>query len=96
MLDLEYGLPVQVRDAAAGIEPEDVPNSDVNKEYTLELQKTTGELGQQYKQMPSNETLKKVQRITPFYKVSKSHRTSNTYFIPLAESSTCLYVLYKR
>eukprot|EP00210_Caulerpa_lentillifera_P005328 g5091.t1 len=79
LLDLEYGLPVQVRDAAAGIEPEDVPNSDVNKEYALELQKTTGELGQQYKQMPTNDTLKKVQRITPFYK--RNQAPVCTFFI---------------
>lgn len=68
MLDLEYGLPVQVRDKLSGVEIEDVPHSEVNKEYMLELHKSTGELGQQYKQMPQNETLMKLKRDTPNYK----------------------------
>ena len=68
LLDLDYGLPVQVRDKASGLEVEDVPNSDVNKEYMLEMHKQTGELGQQYKQMPRNETLTKMQRMAPFYR----------------------------
>ena len=37
LLDLEYGLPVQVRDSALGINTNDViPKSDVNREYFAE------------------------------------------------------------
>ena len=35
LLDLEYGLPVQVRDQALGIK-DDIPKSDVNKEYMIQ------------------------------------------------------------
>ena len=35
MLDLDYNLPVQVRDSATGKEVEDLPESDVNKEFVL-------------------------------------------------------------
>jgi len=68
LLDLEYGLPVQVRDKLSGVEIEDIPHSDVNKEYMLELHKSTGQLGQQYKQMPKNEALMKLKRDAPNYK----------------------------
>lgn len=37
LLDLEYGLPVQVRDTALGIDTTDaIPKSDVNREYFAE------------------------------------------------------------
>lgn len=37
LLDLEYGLPVQVRDTALSINTHDsIPKSDVNKEYFAE------------------------------------------------------------
>lgn len=35
LLDLEYGLPIQVRDAALRIK-DDLPRSDVNKEYYVQ------------------------------------------------------------
>lgn len=35
LLDLEYGLPIQVRDAALKIQDE-LPRSDVNKEYYIQ------------------------------------------------------------
>lgn len=35
LLDLEYGLPVQVRDHALGIK-DDIPKGDVNKEYMIQ------------------------------------------------------------
>ena len=38
LLDLEYGLPVQVRDAALKIK-DDLPRSDVNREYYLQVGK---------------------------------------------------------
>lgn len=37
LLDLEYGLPVQVRDTALSINSNDtIPKSDVNREYFAE------------------------------------------------------------
>ena len=39
LLDLEYGLPVQVRDAALKIK-DDLPRSDVNREYYLQVNST--------------------------------------------------------
>jgi pre-mRNA-splicing factor RBM22/SLT11 len=37
LLDLEYGLPVQVRDTALAINSNDaIPRSDVNREYFAE------------------------------------------------------------
>ena len=35
LFDLEYGLPVQVRDQAEGIK-DDLPQSDVNREYFIQ------------------------------------------------------------
>lgn len=35
LLDLEYGLPVQVRDHALGIK-DDIPKGDVSKEYMIQ------------------------------------------------------------
>lgn len=35
LLDLQYGLPIQVRDAALKVE-DDLPRSDVNKEYYIQ------------------------------------------------------------
>jgi pre-mRNA-splicing factor RBM22/SLT11 len=37
VLDLEYNLPVQVRDAALGIKPDEEPQSDVGVEYKLQM-----------------------------------------------------------
>lgn len=35
LLDLQYNLPVQVRDSAMGLDNDDIPQSDVGKEYQL-------------------------------------------------------------
>ena len=36
LLDLDYNLPVQVRDYALGLDNEDEPSSGVGKEYALQ------------------------------------------------------------
>lgn len=41
VLDLEYGLPVQVRDAALNIAQDEMPLSDVGKEYHIQNLKKT-------------------------------------------------------
>lgn len=36
LLDLEFGLPTQVRDAALKVQDDDIPQSETNKEYYLQ------------------------------------------------------------
>ncbi|XP_071953548.1 pre-mRNA-splicing factor RBM22-like [Antedon mediterranea] len=76
LLDLEYGLPIQVRDAALNIK-DDMPKSDVNKEfYTQNMEKQlansegAGALGKA--QAPSD-LLLKLARTTPYYKRNRPH-----------------------
>jgi len=80
MLDLEYGLPIQVRDAALKIKDE-LPKSDVNREYYLQNVDQSladagavgpgGSLGK----LPSHksELLAKLARTTPYYKRNRPH-----------------------
>lgn len=79
LLDLEYGLPVQVRDAALKIKDE-LPRSAVNKEYfnqqvEKQLADTDGTVayGQLGKVTAKNEMLDKLARKTPFYKRNRPH-----------------------
>lgn len=79
LLDLEYGLPVQVRDNALKIK-DDLPRSGVNKEYfnqnvEKQLAETDnsvayGELG---KITAKNEILAKLARKAPYYKRNRPH-----------------------
>ena len=80
LLDLEYGLPVQVRDAALKIK-DDLPRSDVNREYYLQgvdaqlgSSDTIGPGGALGK-LPSHksELLSKLARTTPYYKRNRAH-----------------------
>ena len=71
MLDLDYNLPVQVRDSATGKEVEDLPESDVNKEYVLQRLAEDGDLDSSYNKQRANDTILKLQRTTPYYKVSR-------------------------
>ncbi|CAK9291129.1 unnamed protein product [Gordionus sp. m RMFG-2023] len=74
LLDLEYGLPTQVRDEALKIK-DDLPRSTVNKEYFIqniekELAETSNPLGKM--QSPSD-TLMKLARTAPYYKRNRPH-----------------------
>lgn len=76
LLDLEYGLPVQVRDQALKMRDE-MPKSDVNKEYyianaekQLAEDGPSGSLGKS--QAPSD-ILLKLARNTPYYKRNRPH-----------------------
>lgn len=69
LLDLEYNLPVQVRDSATGEDTEQLPQSDVGKEYQLQRMADEGELGTSYDGPKANDTILKLQRTTPYYKV---------------------------
>ncbi|ONK79445.1 uncharacterized protein A4U43_C01F6440 [Asparagus officinalis] len=78
LLDLEYGLPVQVRDTALSINSNDsIPKSDVNREYFAEEHDRRARAGIDYessygKQRP-NDTILKLQRTTPYYKRNRAH-----------------------
>ena len=69
LLDLDYNLPVQVRDSATGKELEDLPESDVNKEYVLQRLAEDGDLDSSYNKQRADDTILKLQRTTPYYKV---------------------------
>ncbi len=72
LLDLDYNLPVQVRDQALGADPEDqLPESDVGKEYALAARAADGTLQSNLLTGKPNDTILKLQRTTPYYKVSR-------------------------
>ncbi len=70
LLDLEYGLPVQVRDQALGMTNDEIPESAVGKEYQLNEQVKAGTLDSSFTQQRPNDMLLKLQRTTPYYQVS--------------------------
>lgn len=71
LFDLDYGLPVQVRDTALGIEKEDIPESDVGKEFQLNEQIQRGETESSFGggKSAANDMLMQLQRTSPYYKV---------------------------
>ncbi|KAG1669556.1 Pre-mRNA-splicing factor RBM22 [Nymphon striatum] len=79
LLDLEYGLPTQVRDAALNIK-DDIPRSEVNKEYFAqnmdnEAANTDGTvaLGTVGKTQSTSDMLLKLARTSPYYKRNRPH-----------------------
>ncbi|GBF91525.1 hypothetical protein Rsub_04265 [Raphidocelis subcapitata] len=69
LFDLDYGLPVQVRDTALGIEKDEIPESAVGKEYQLNEQVKAGETESSFAGAgPSNDMLQHLARTTPYYK----------------------------
>lgn len=77
LLDLEYGLPIQVRDAALKMK-DDVPKSDVNKEYYIqnmenELEKGDAGMLSGSKINEPNEVLMRLARTAPYYKRNRPH-----------------------
>ncbi|XXG56746.1 hypothetical protein AAC387_Pa03g4080 [Persea americana] len=78
LLDLEYGLPVQVRDTALAINSNDaIPKSDVNREYFAEEHDRRARAGIDYEssygKARPNDTILKLQRTTPYYKRNRAH-----------------------
>lgn len=78
LLDLEYGLPVQVRDSALSINTNDaIPKSDVNREYFAEEHDRRARAGLDYEssygKVRANDTILKLQRTTPYYKRNRAH-----------------------
>ncbi|EIN07223.1 hypothetical protein PUNSTDRAFT_89383 [Punctularia strigosozonata HHB-11173 SS5] len=77
LLDLEYGLPTQVRDTALGIQTE-APNSDINREYYAQNMETKLEGGKpsldaHRAQSAGKEMLKSLARTDPYYKRNRPH-----------------------
>eukprot|EP00775_Hariotina_reticulata_P006556 gene6556-6784_t len=68
LFDLDYGLPVQVRDTALGIEKEDIPESDVGKEFQLNEQIQKGQMESSFGSSRPSDMLLQLQRTTPYYK----------------------------
>ncbi|CAI0442773.1 unnamed protein product [Linum tenue] len=78
LLDLEYGLPVQVRDTAMSINANDaIPKSDVNREYFAEEHDRKARAGIDYEssygKVRPNDTIMKLQRTSPYYKRNRAH-----------------------
>lgn len=69
LLDLEYGLPVQVRDQALGLDKGDEPESEVGKEFALTKAAAEGQTSSSFAQARPNELLQRLQRNQPYYKV---------------------------
>lgn len=79
LLDLEYGLPIQVRDAALKIQ-DDLPRNEVNKEYYI--QNLDSQMSKFDPADPSNAALKakgsndmllRLARTAPYYKRNRPH-----------------------
>ncbi|KDR73524.1 hypothetical protein GALMADRAFT_251241 [Galerina marginata CBS 339.88] len=77
LLDLEYGLPTQVRDTALGLQNE-APTSDINREYYA--QNMEGKLDGNKSGLDSGraasagkEMLKQLARTDPYYKRNRPH-----------------------
>ncbi|KAJ1968984.1 Pre-mRNA-splicing factor slt11, partial [Dimargaris xerosporica] len=77
MLDLEYGLPVQVRDSILKIEDQ-VPQSDVSREFFMQNAEGKLEDGKSYHDYSradsaARETLRRMARKDPYYKRNRAH-----------------------
>ncbi|KAF9526970.1 pre-mRNA-splicing factor SLT11 [Crepidotus variabilis] len=77
LLDLEYGLPTQVRDTALGVQS-DAPNSDINREYYAQnmeskLEGNKSALASLKTSSAGKEMLKQLARTDPYYKRNRPH-----------------------
>ncbi|KAK9095641.1 hypothetical protein Scep_027110 [Stephania cephalantha] len=78
LLDLEYGLPVQVRDTALAINSNDtIPKSDVNREYFAEEHDRRARvvltMNPHMGRCVQMTLYSKLQRTTPYYKRNRAH-----------------------
>lgn len=80
LLDLDYGLPVQVRDQALGQAQESLPESDAGKEYALNRMQAEGALDRNpYETSKPNELLMKLRRPEPYY--ARNRAKICTFFV---------------
>ena len=85
LLDLDYNLPVQVRDYALGLDNEDEPSSGVGKEYQLQRKVDEGSLDSSFAQQRPTDLLLKLQRNTPYYKVWNGEGWDSGLYLLLVE-----------
>eukprot|EP00752_Nemacystus_decipiens_P005491 g4971.t1 len=78
VLDLQYGLPVEVRDKFLAEEDRlQVPGSDANREFMTQVhEKQLAEGGNPYSNKPLNQKLLRMARSTPYYKRNQPHKCS--------------------
>ncbi|OSX65340.1 hypothetical protein POSPLADRAFT_1044728 [Postia placenta MAD-698-R-SB12] len=95
LLDLEYGLPTQVRDTALGVENE-APTSEINREYYA--QNLEGKLEGNKSLMDTTrassagkEMLKQLARTDPYYKRNRPHLCSFYAKGQCSRGSECPY-----
>lgn len=81
LLDLDYNLPVQVRDKALGLQDEDLPESVTGREFALKNMELTGQLDDRSKFNTSgaNQLLDNLKRTEPYYK--RNQAKICTFFI---------------
>ncbi|ERL91926.1 pre-mRNA-splicing factor RBM22 [Dendroctonus ponderosae] len=76
LLDLEYGLPIQVRDAALKLK-DDLPKSDVNKEFYIQNMERdlarSDASSMNAKLNEPNDLLIRLARTAPYYKRNRPH-----------------------
>lgn len=75
LLDLDYNLPVQVRDQAlaeSGAVIENLPQSDVGKEFALQQMANEGIIESSFAKERDNPTIMRLQRTTPYYQRNKA------------------------
>lgn len=78
LLDLEYGLPVQVRDQVLAIK-QDLPQNEVNREYYNQCldekvkESDPAEGFGPHKSQPPSDVLAKLARNSPYYKRNRAH-----------------------
>jgi len=73
LLDLEFGLPVQVRDAVSG-NTTNIPVSDTNREWFTDQAERSLTYGQDnYNRAAIRQNLVKIARTAPYYKRNESH-----------------------
>lgn len=78
LLDLEYGLPVQVRDSVMAIKQE-LPKDEVNREYynqNLDKQINESDASETYapfKSQAASDVLAKLARTAPYYRRNRAH-----------------------
>lgn len=95
VLDLQYNLPVQVRDAGLGL-TDNLPRSNVNKDYAVknaEKQLESGKAVYDFEaaDKAGKELLKKMARTEPFYKRNRPHICSFYIKGSCTRGDTCPY-----
>ncbi|KAJ9065054.1 Pre-mRNA-splicing factor slt11 [Entomophthora muscae] len=95
ILDLQYNLPVQVRDAGLGV-TDNIPASNVNKDYFVknaEKQLESGQAVYDYEEATAagKDLLKRLARTEPFYKRNRPHICSFYVKGTCTRGDTCPY-----